>query len=406
MSQLGNRVLSHGLAIIVGASSALAALKYIEQEGGSKTPVNKVQDGAVSIIGSGKHQNEFGMNSRLPVIKSPITIYRPNPNLEIAYDARSKNPVYAMERIRLDPKEQGIQAADRTSKKFYEAKELHSHHRSRNGYFHKSGFDRGHMAAAANYTNDDEMNDTFSLMNVSPQYPIMNRFIWSRLEELTRKFVREKSSTHDAIVITGPLWLPNGIVTDDVGNKRDWYKYSFYGFGSPPSVIQVPTHLFKVIFMIPKSSRTSRMARGESRECDLDEVDSFAAFVIPNDKFFGMKSLNLQNCLVRITDLEATTGISFFPFDEEEKLQVFDLVTEDVWMRMNGNVHDSAAGVGDGVGALVTEMSNSQFSKHRKAKIRKKLQEIESIEKVKLPLHLCADGSCNEVVRIKQKYLS
>jgi DNA/RNA endonuclease G (NUC1) len=397
MSQLGKKVLSHGLAMIVGVSSTLVALKYKEQQGGQSQFPDKVHGGgAVSIPGLRKQQEEAGVHSTLPVIKSPITIYRPNPNLEIAYDARSKNPVYVMEHIRLDPKKFFQPTADRTSKKFYEAKDLHSHHRSRNGYFHKSGFDRGHMAAAANYTSDDEMNDTFSLMNVSPQYPIMNRVIWSRLEELTRKFVREKSNTHDVIVITGPLWLPHGIVKDDVGNRRDWYQYSFYGFGSPPSVVQVPTHFFKVIMMFPKFNNSRR-------EHDVDEVDSFAAFVIPNDNFSGMKSLNLQNCLVRITDLEATTGISFFPFETEEKLQLFDLVTEDIWMR--NNIHDATgAGLGD---SLVVDTSNPHFSKNRKAKIRKKLQEIEKNEKgKKLPLHLCADGSCSEVIRIKQKYIS
>jgi DNA/RNA endonuclease G, NUC1 len=397
MSQLGNRVLSHGLAIIAGASSTLVALKYKEQQQGQNKNLGQVP-GVVSITGSSKSREELGMKSTLPVIKSPVTISQPNPNLEIAYDARSKNPVYVMERIRLDLKEV-VQSADRSTKKFYEAKDLHSHHRSRNGYFHKSGFDRGHMAAAANYTNDDDMNDTFSLMNVSPQYPIMNRVIWSRLEELTRKMVYERSNTHDAIVITGPLWLPNGIVKDDFGNRRDWYQYSFYGFGSPPSVVQVPTHFFKVIWMLPKSNQSSR------RQDGLDEeVDSFAAFVIPNDTFSNMKSLNLQNCLVRITDLEAITGISFFPFETEEKLQVYDLVTEDMWMR--NNLNDSAADVGNGYGALVAETNNAHFSKHRKAKIRKKLQEIESHGKVKLPLHLCADGSCNEVIRIKQKFIS
>lgn len=381
MRQLKHRIFSHCVAIVAGASSALIALKYYEKdEKGSKRMDHDVDSRKGSTFYKPKTFDGSEVQSKLPIIKSPVTILRPNPKLEIAFDARSKNPVYVMEHVCLGTKES---RADRTSMKFYEAKDLSSHHRSRNGYYHKSGFDRGHMAAAANYTTDDEMSDTFSLLNVSPQYPVMNRAIWSRLEELIRKFVREKSGTHDAIVITGPLWLPGHVVKDSDGKRRDWYQYSFYGFGSPPSIIQIPTHFFKVVLMLDKS-----------RENDF-EVDSFAAFVIPNTNFANSRSVNLQDYLVRITDLEATTGISFFPNVEEERLEVFDLVTEDMWMKHNVHAIDSSV-----VGVEI----NNSLSKSRKAKVRKKLHEIE--RKHTLPVHLCADGSCREIIRINQSRIS
>ena len=53
---------------------------------------------------------------------------------------------------------------------FHEPKSIPPHERPRNGFYRKPGFDRGHMAAAANSVNDLDMNDAFSLMNVSPQH--------------------------------------------------------------------------------------------------------------------------------------------------------------------------------------------------------------------------------------------
>jgi DNA/RNA endonuclease G (NUC1) len=397
MKQFAKRIISHGTAILLGASSVLIALKLEEEEnqiGGNVNFGKKVRD----FDNRKKTLPErFVATSTLPVINPPISIYRPNPNMEIAYDARSKNPVYVMERIRLATSTEADRAADRSSKKFYEAKDLNSHHRSRNGYFHKSGFDRGHMAAAANYTSDDEMHDTFSLLNVSPQYPIMNRVIWSRLEELVRRFAREKSSTHDTIVITGPLWLPNKIVRDHAGKRRDWYQYSYYGFGWPPSIVQVPTHFFKVVLILSNSS-----TRAES---NVEEVDSFAAFVIPNSNFIGQTSVNLKDFLVRITDLEAITGISFFPGRYEEQIEVFDLITEEVWMKEDVKFRekkiDSDQDLGGNFVMTLAGNYSSSSSQNRRAKIHKKIQEME--KRQKLPLHLCADDSCSKIIRIKQR---
>lgn len=49
-----------------------------------------------------------------------------------------------------------------------------------------TGYDRGHMAAAANADDPIEMSETFLMTNMTPQLPNINRIVWKNIEERTR----------------------------------------------------------------------------------------------------------------------------------------------------------------------------------------------------------------------------
>jgi endonuclease G len=49
-----------------------------------------------------------------------------------------------------------------------------------------TGYDRGHMVAAANADSAVEMSDTFLMTNMTPQLPSVNRVAWKNLEERVR----------------------------------------------------------------------------------------------------------------------------------------------------------------------------------------------------------------------------
>jgi len=66
-----------------------------------------------------------------------------------------------------------------------------------------SGYDRGHMAPAADFSYDETaMYESFYMSNMAPQVPNLNRGVWASLEEWTRNVAtREKK----LLVVTGPV---------------------------------------------------------------------------------------------------------------------------------------------------------------------------------------------------------
>jgi endonuclease G len=66
--------------------------------------------------------------------------------------------------------------------------------------YNRSGFDKGHMAPAANASTYQEMMETFLLSNMTPQRPLLNREDWKRLETSIRNIW--KSSNGDVFVLT------------------------------------------------------------------------------------------------------------------------------------------------------------------------------------------------------------
>jgi len=107
-----------------------------------------------------------------------------------------------------------------------------------------SGYDRGHLAPAGDFTTDAKLKDeTFVLSNMAPQLPEFNRGIWKSLEGYTRKLAEKYG---EVWVITGPLFLEQSEL-DGRGNNR----VSIKRIG--PGKVAVPSHFFKVIIRRTKS---------------------------------------------------------------------------------------------------------------------------------------------------------
>jgi len=89
-----------------------------------------------------------------------------------------------------------------------------------------SGFDRGHLAPAADMRfSAQTMYDSFSMANVSPQVPQFNRGVWRVLEDK----VRELALRYDSVVVvTGPVFATNAppaiIGANGVGVPNGFYK--------------------------------------------------------------------------------------------------------------------------------------------------------------------------------------
>jgi len=104
--------------------------------------------------------------------------------------------------------------------------------------YSKSGYDRGHMAPAADMKwSPEAMKDCFHLTNICPQSPNLNRRDWKMLEERCRDWARQFGSI---LIVCGPLvesdslgTIGNGVRVPDaffkaVATKKD---SSFQGIG-------------------------------------------------------------------------------------------------------------------------------------------------------------------------------
>ncbi|XP_030214961.1 endonuclease G, mitochondrial isoform X3 [Gadus morhua] len=143
------------------------------------------------------HHDLHSLLSRVPVIPLPsveaateLTVYRGGPvgskpgavmkygfpslaNIKsresyiTSYDPRTRTASWVIEQLTPGSL---TGSSDRKYSDFKEDDSVHVYHRSTNQDYKGSGFDRGHLAAAANHKwSQKAMDDTFILSNVSPQ---------------------------------------------------------------------------------------------------------------------------------------------------------------------------------------------------------------------------------------------
>lgn len=71
--------------------------------------------------------------------------------------------------------------------------------------YSKSGFDLGHMSPDKDQPDTTSEYESFSMNNITPQYPKMNRYTWESIEVQVRKEVLQYG---DAYVVTGDITSP------------------------------------------------------------------------------------------------------------------------------------------------------------------------------------------------------
>jgi endonuclease G len=194
----------------------------------------------------------------------------------LAYDAKNRNPAWVYEHLTND-KLQGN--ADRENSAFKEDNNIPAIFRARLNDYKGSGFDRGHMACAADHKNNVEaMDDTFFMSNMCPQCPQLNRGFWAKLEKYTRDLTSSYSHVH---VISGPLYLPR----EESDGKR-YVKYQVIGSND----VAVPTHFFKVLRLEKPSGSTDTQAYIVPNEpiASAAAIDSFKVTLDKVERVAGL----------------------------------------------------------------------------------------------------------------------
>jgi len=150
-----------------------------------------------------------------------------------------------------------------------------------NADYQGSGYDRGHMAPAADMSwSVQTMQESFYYSNMSPQVPGFNRGIWKKLEEQVRQWAVENQ---DIYVVTGPVLSGN---LSTIGPDR----------------VSVPKYYYKVIL-----DDTLPGLKG-------------IGFIMPN----ASSTMPLQSFAVSIDSVEKVTGINFFPALPEQEEQALE----------------------------------------------------------------------------------
>ena len=149
------------------------------------------------------------------------------------------------------------------------------------GDYRRSGYDRGHLAPAADMAfSGQTMADSFFMSNMSPQKSTFNRGIWKDLEALVRSFA---ITERKIVVVTGPILPKEKKIT--IGTNQ----------------VTVPTHYYKVIF-------------------DLTPPRKMIGFILPNEG----SDEPLATFAVTVDAVEKATGLNFFsrvPKEEQERLE-------------------------------------------------------------------------------------
>ena len=147
--------------------------------------------------------------------------------------------------------------------------------------YRNSGYDRGHMAPAAEMKwSKVAMEESFLMTNICPQVKSLNSGIWHRLEQRVREWAARDSSI---IVVCGPIFTP-GKPVEQIGEIG----------------VAVPHRFFKALY-------------APGRNIGI-------AFIFDNDKVKG----ELRKYAVTIDSVERETGLDLFynlPDDIENEVE-------------------------------------------------------------------------------------
>nr|AVA09693.1 putative effector protein [Heterodera avenae] len=235
----------------------------------------------------------------------------------VSYDRRNRTAHWVMEH--LSPERMAYNAeVDRSKSVFKEDETIHPYFRSKNEDYRRSGYDRGHLAAAANHrTTQLAMDQTFLLTNMSPQVGKgFNRDKWNDLERHVREVARKGSI--NTYVCTGPLYLPKMEADGAL-----YIKYKVIG----SSRVAVPTHFFKAVLF--------------ERTKDNFELE---VYLMPNDSIPDEKPIS--DFLVNLDTVEIAAG-----------LLIFDRLSKPLLKKVNGK---SIAGAEEGLfGRIVGRITNN-----------------------------------------------
>jgi len=178
----------------------------------------------------------------------------------VTHSGISRTPLWSAEHLTKEK----LRHKSRRTNDFHPEERLNTDERAELSDYARSGYDRGHMAPAADMGNKKSQHECFTLANMVPQNSENNRGIWSAIESATRYLTNQKGELY---VITGPIF--SGSQIKRIGGR-----------------VLVPTKLYKAIY---------DPASGQG-----------AAYLVAN-------SASNDYEVITIAQLEQMSGLNLFP---------------------------------------------------------------------------------------------
>lgn len=118
----------------------------------------------------------------------------------------SKTPLWVAERLSRSSlaEAKGLKRANN----FHPDDRLHPSERAELTDYKGSGLDRGHLAPSANMPSVSAQYESFSLANMMPQAPELNRGDWEGVESTLRQYAKQNG---ELFVLTGPAFIGNRV---------------------------------------------------------------------------------------------------------------------------------------------------------------------------------------------------
>ena len=136
----------------------------------------------------------------------------------------TRTPLYSAEHLTVEHLLQGRGLKRLNS--FHPEDRLPASDRAELSDYARSGYDRGHIAPSGDMFSSESQHESFSLANMIPQEPSINRGVWERIESGVRRMAKGKG---ELFVVTGPLF--QGDKLDRIAGR-----------------VLVPTAIFKAVY--------------------------------------------------------------------------------------------------------------------------------------------------------------
>lgn len=247
------------LSVVVAALTAYAGWVYLHARSDAPGPAteagacaDKAPYGAPRVVGS----PAAGLGELRTVCRVGYLL---------GHSGVTRTPLWVAEHLTVE----ALGGHEARTNDFKEDPEIPAGERATLEDYRASGYDRGHMAPAADFSKSNvAMADSFFLSNIVPQVPDNNRGPWAQLESHVRTVTRRAGDTY---VMTGPVF---GATSKRIGRGG----------------VRVPEQLFKLQY-----------DRGSGK---------LGAWLLPNQAFAKDKwSAYCTSGAV----IQQVTGLDFFP---------------------------------------------------------------------------------------------